>query len=604
MTSVLRGPIPDSVAAMYPHDYAVVDVETSGLSAAHNRVLQIAVFQVRADGALESSWTTLLDPGCDPGPVHIHGLTRERLHGAPMFADVAEHVATLLAGRVMVAHNARFDWDFVYAEASRANISLAVANRLCTIALTRRLDIPSQGLSLAAVAEYWGVSQSQAHDANDDTRVVTEILRHSLVLAQRLEAVLPLTPCGVSRQLLVPPAAPRVPCLWRYPGRWQIGTPLRQGMKIVVTGETKLPREALTQRASRAGLDVMNSVSSRTSLVVCNSSATSTRKAQFARQHQTPLVSESELFTLLAGIVAGDPKATAVAVSAAERGTSPDTHKPDIQAGPLTRHRVLILGGTHDEAAEVRRRIAAMGGQPSVNLTAAVTHVVALPGYENDSRWARVRKLNLTLLNSATLQAVDITSDVALVATEPASYVGRHWAQPEPITLPRGGVTDLPSDVAQWSLSISWPDHAGAVDVVAFVVDEDEQVNSDEDFCFYNNPEHPTGAVALDLDTPTEAVADLRPDALPGLTRRVVIAAAVAEGATFGQVGPIELALRDPNGVVTVRATLDAADQEQTLLLANVYQRGRAWRFRTIGQGYRRNLAALAVTYGVDIDEE
>jgi DNA polymerase-3 subunit epsilon len=63
------GVLSADVARHYPYGYAVIDVETSGLSAQHNRVLQIAVAQMRPDGALEQTWSTLLNPECDPGPV-------------------------------------------------------------------------------------------------------------------------------------------------------------------------------------------------------------------------------------------------------------------------------------------------------------------------------------------------------------------------------------------------------------------------------------------------------------------------------------------------------------------------------------------------------
>ncbi|MEP6851051.1 MAG: exonuclease domain-containing protein [bacterium] len=112
-----------------------------GLTAAHHRVLQIAVSQLRPDGGLEATWSTLLDPGCDPGPVHIHGLTPRKRRGSPTFADIAHTLVDLLRARIQVAHNARFDWDFLAAEADRARTSLGVTSRLCTIALSRRLGL-------------------------------------------------------------------------------------------------------------------------------------------------------------------------------------------------------------------------------------------------------------------------------------------------------------------------------------------------------------------------------------------------------------------------------------------------------------------------------
>ena len=126
-------PLPLRVSTRYPLRYAVVDVETTGLHAPSDRVLQIAVAQMEADGSVGRTWSTLVDPGCDPGPVHIHGITRDRLTGAPRFDAVVGHLAELLDGRVMVAHNAAFDWRFLAAEAHRAVHRLPVSTRLCTL---------------------------------------------------------------------------------------------------------------------------------------------------------------------------------------------------------------------------------------------------------------------------------------------------------------------------------------------------------------------------------------------------------------------------------------------------------------------------------------
>lgn len=65
----------------YAHPWALVDVETSGLTARRDRVLSIAVVTVGPDGAQTGEFSTLLNPGCDPGPVHVHGLTAELLRG-------------------------------------------------------------------------------------------------------------------------------------------------------------------------------------------------------------------------------------------------------------------------------------------------------------------------------------------------------------------------------------------------------------------------------------------------------------------------------------------------------------------------------------------
>ncbi|MEZ0494617.1 exonuclease domain-containing protein [Kineococcus sp. TBRC 1896] len=186
-------PLPRTVARRYRHRYAVLDVETTGLRPeAGDRVVQVAVCLVDPRGVVERSWSTLVDPRRDPGPVHVHGITRERLAGAPVFADIAPVVAELLTGRVFVAHNAGFDWKFLDAEMSAAGVRLPSRERLCTWKLAQRLQLPVENLKLSTLAAHWGIAQLRAHDAADDTRVLVEVLREELTLAQRAKVDLPL----------------------------------------------------------------------------------------------------------------------------------------------------------------------------------------------------------------------------------------------------------------------------------------------------------------------------------------------------------------------------------------------------------------------------
>lgn len=622
-----RGLFPATVARRYPHGYAVVDVETSGLRATSDRVLQVAVAQMAPDGRLENAWSTLLDPGCDPGPTYIHGLTRQALAGSPQYASVASRVASLVGQRVLVAHNAQFDWGFLAAEANRARTPLAVEQRLCTLALTRRLDLPLPNMKLSSVAAYWGVGQRRAHDAADDTRVLVEVLRHSLVVADRIGLRLPLASCrNPNPAHAFPPPAPRPLCPWKYPGKWIPRTPLIQGMKVVFTGNSQMPRELLTQQASARGLDVMNAASSRTSVLVCDEQGCGTRKLRAAQRYGVPVITHANFLSLLASVTPGTAKGSPACTSSSATDRLPliKRHQACLR-GPLTGRRVLILGGPHEVAAAVRERVTSAGGQPAANLTATVGDVIGLSGAQSDPRWEWVVASKLRILDSQTLlpapRSVDgellettfsaRSNDVANASNRAANLTASAARSEavvdvvEQVVVPRGGVTDLPNATA-WSLSVCWPDLAAggiAVDVVAFLTDGDEEVSDDDDFVFFNAPKHPSGAVGLTLDVPGEVLVNVRPDQVPARTSRVLVAAAVADGPTFGKVGPIELVLRDQDGATAARATLDAATAEQVLVLATLYRRGKLWRFRVVGQGYEFGLAALAVRHGVDIDE-
>lgn len=614
----------------YALPWALVDVETSGLTARRDRVLSIAVVTVGPDGVQTGEFSTLLNPGCDPGPVHVHGLTPELLRGAPTFEQVAPRIGALLEGRVMVAHNAQFDYDFLAHEFARARSHLPVARRLCTLALNRRVDPPTADLRLGTLAAHYGVAQAKAHDALDDTRVLAGILRASLREAARLDLPLPLVPCPPRQDPRFAPQPPKTRCAFRNPGRLVPGGPLHQGMKIAVTGDTVTARAELVARAVAAGLNVMGSVSRHTSALVCNGTAASSEKARRARAEGVPVLDEAAFLALLADVRAGtphDPKPTAAgptaAGPAAEPAPGPESPSPDTPSPaphpsvpavplassvpaarshvasperPLTGRRVLVLGGLHRDAAAARSRVVALGGAAAVNLSASVTDAVLLAGGERDRRMARITSIELPVHPAHWLDAPAPTESPAAGGGEDRS----------PRILPRGGVADLPGTggpTALWTVSATWAQRTGCeIDLVAFVVDEDEQVARDEDFVFYGAPENPGGAVRLHTDGPTEQTIAVDLGSLPPAARRVVVAAAIDGGPAFGDIGPVQVTVAP--GVTAMRlaqATLDAATTERTLILAELYRRGPHWRFRAVGQGYDHDLAALARGYGVDV---
>ncbi|MFE0699854.1 TerD family protein [Streptomyces sp. NPDC058872] len=603
----------------YAYDWALVDVETSGLIARRDRILSIAVLTFGPDGTRIDEYSTLLNPGCDPGPVHVHGLTAERLDGAPTFEQVAGRIGALLQDRVMVAHNAQFDYDFLAHEFARARLHLPVAQRLCTLALNRRVDPPSVDLSLASLAAHYGVPQTNAHDALDDTRVLAGIFRSSLSEAARLDVPLPLVACPPRQDPQFAPNPPKTPCAYRNPGRLTPDGPLVQGMKIAITGETATSRAELVARCVDAGLNVMSSVSRHTSVLVTNDPASGSAKARRAMAEGVTVVDEHTFLKLLGEVRPGTPHQDRTPQG--PTGTTPPATPPATPSTPTTppaaatadlsapgrpggtprpkpfgRRRVLVLGGTHEEASAARARVVELGGAAAINLSASVTDVVLFPGGELDRRMARVTALELPVHAHAWLGAA--------LAPEPPGIHARSDARGH--VLPRGGVIDLPPLLTadRWHVSASWAQRTDCeVDVVALVLDEDEQVSCDGDFVFYGAPESPDGATRLLCDGPTEQTVSINLAALPPSAHRIAIAAAIDGAAAFGEIGAIQITLAPGvDAPVTAQAALDAATSERTLLLAEIYRRGPQWRFRAVGQGYDHGLETLVRGYGVDVE--
>ncbi|MFE6780381.1 DEDDh family exonuclease [Streptomyces sp. NPDC057702] len=300
----------------YPEGYAVVDVETTGL-ARDDRIVSAGVYQLDARGEVQDHWYTLVNPERDPGPVWIHGLTSAELAGAPLFSEIAEEFARRLAGRVLVAHNAVFDWSMIAREYARARATAPVRQRLCTIALSKELGLPLANHKLESLAAHYGVVQQRAHHALDDARVLAETFRPSLHLAAASALRLPLLACQPLTEWSDTPS-PRPPgqrsgfgqtswrpsrkrpaCPYPNPGRYEPGGLLAQGMRVAFSGDTSVDRELLEDRTVEAGMHVATSVSRLTSVLVTNDPDSPTSKVVKARSFGTPVIDEAAFTQLL-----------------------------------------------------------------------------------------------------------------------------------------------------------------------------------------------------------------------------------------------------------------------------------------------------------------
>jgi len=156
--------------------FAVLDVETTGLSPARDRVIEIAVVRCAPDGSFIDEWSTLVDPGRDPGPTHIHGISAADLEGAPTFEDIAEELRHRLSGSMVAAHNLSFDAGFLAAEYQRAGATTPDQPAVCTLQLARQVLKGNEAFSLAACAAALGIDHPNAHRALPDTRVTASVL--------------------------------------------------------------------------------------------------------------------------------------------------------------------------------------------------------------------------------------------------------------------------------------------------------------------------------------------------------------------------------------------------------------------------------------------
>ncbi|HEY7904573.1 MAG TPA: 3'-5' exonuclease, partial [Casimicrobiaceae bacterium] len=191
---------------MFAPSIAFVDLETTGTSAAGDRVTEVGIVRVD-DGTRIREWSTLVDPECSipPGVQALTGITNSMVAGAPTFGQIVDEVAGRLAGCIFVAHNARFDYGFLKHEFGRLGRSFS-AKVVCTVKLSRRLFPDADRHNLDAVIVRHGLDSADRHRALGDARVLL-----AFVQALYREHAADVVDAAVARMLKAPSLPPQLP---------------------------------------------------------------------------------------------------------------------------------------------------------------------------------------------------------------------------------------------------------------------------------------------------------------------------------------------------------------------------------------------------------
>jgi DNA polymerase III epsilon subunit family exonuclease len=186
-TISLAGTQPDPL--LEEAELVVFDLETTGLSAARDRICEIGAVRVHALQPVDS-FQSLVNPRVAlPGTVaRLTGLREQELRAAPSITSVLGRFLTFAGDSLLVAHNARFDQRFLERQLSLLHDRRLSEPPLCTAALARRLLEGRVRVSLASLAHYFGVPTTPCHRALPDAEATAQVLVLLIGLAQEIGA--------------------------------------------------------------------------------------------------------------------------------------------------------------------------------------------------------------------------------------------------------------------------------------------------------------------------------------------------------------------------------------------------------------------------------
>ncbi len=152
------------------------------------------------------------------------------------------------------------------------------------------------------------------------------------------------------------------------------------------------------------------------------------------------------------------------------------------------------------------------------------------------------------------------------------------------------------------------------LDVAAFLLTDDGIVSDSQDFVFYGNVSHPSGAVVHMGDNRSGAgegddeqiQVDLAK--IPGNISRIAFTATIYEHEerhqNFGQVNNSYIRIyNETNGEELMQYDLgEEFSIETSVVFGELYRNANEWKFNAIGSGYQGGLDELCGNYGVEVE--
>ena len=156
--------------------YAIVDLETTGGLPKRDKITEIAI--ILHDGSkILDEYQTLVNPerSIPPSITRITGISNEMVEKAPKFYEVAKRVIEMTEEAIFVAHNVRFDYQFLRHEFRSLGYTFTRRN-LCTVRLTRKAFPNIKSYSLGSLIRYFGIEVVHRHRAYDDAKATAIVL--------------------------------------------------------------------------------------------------------------------------------------------------------------------------------------------------------------------------------------------------------------------------------------------------------------------------------------------------------------------------------------------------------------------------------------------
>lgn len=167
----------DKPAVLNDQTYVVFDVETTGLSAVYDKVIELAAVKMR-DGAVIDEFEEMINPGfaLSDFTINLTHITNEMVQQGGQEADVMQKFIEFSQDSILVGHNVTFDVGFLNAAYDRMGAPAIDQPVIDTLELSRSLHPELSNHKLDALSKRYNISLENHHRANADAEATGYVM--------------------------------------------------------------------------------------------------------------------------------------------------------------------------------------------------------------------------------------------------------------------------------------------------------------------------------------------------------------------------------------------------------------------------------------------
>jgi DNA polymerase-3 subunit epsilon len=158
--------------------FSIIDIETTGSHAQYHGITEVAIINFDGEKIIEQFSTLIRAETEIPNFIsHLTGITNAMIADAPDWEEVMEQIDEFTRDRILIAHNAHFDYSFLKNAFLQSGKSFQ-RKTLCTLRLSRQIFPGLPSYSLNKICKHLNLEVNPSHRALSDAMAALELFKH------------------------------------------------------------------------------------------------------------------------------------------------------------------------------------------------------------------------------------------------------------------------------------------------------------------------------------------------------------------------------------------------------------------------------------------